>query len=151
MIHFPCDIFIKHIIHFIILCLDYHSNDLDSDWVHGNCQIKEVCYGWSLVGGINGRLFHDQKVLWDLGLYGVWILGWQVAYLILCPPFFFKRWYLCITGMRMLRVLDWGVILFDKILFVFFWLYSYNFYGVPIGYPIDIQNFTIQLWSNTPV
>ena len=36
-------------------------------------------------------------------------------------------------------------------IFIVDWLSSYNLYGVPIGYPIDLQENTIQFLSNTPV
>ena len=40
MIQFTREIFIKNIIHFIILCLDDQKSLLESEWVHGSCQGK---------------------------------------------------------------------------------------------------------------
>ena len=58
---FTHKIIINHIILFIILCLDYHANLLDGEWVHGTCKGKEVCYGRILVDGRNGRLLRNQN------------------------------------------------------------------------------------------
>ena len=45
IIHPPRLIFVKHIIHIIILRLTYHENIFDSEWSHGKFQGEEVCDG----------------------------------------------------------------------------------------------------------
>ena len=51
----------------------------------------------------------------------------------------------------MLKDFSWCVILLDRTCLMISWLSSYNFYGLPIVYPIDPQKFLIQSWSTIPL
>ena len=59
-IQFTRTIFVKHILHFIILCLAYNALSFDGEWVRGSCQGEIVCDGQRPAKGINERLFCNQ-------------------------------------------------------------------------------------------
>ena len=60
LFNFPRAIVMKHIIHFIILCLADLANFLDDEYVHGTCQFKEVRDVQILAEGRNGRLMGNK-------------------------------------------------------------------------------------------
>ena len=52
----------------------------------------------------------------------------------------FLRWSLWIAVIRASRILYWVVIPYSSTLLIVYWLYSYSFDWVPMGYPIDLKN-----------
>ena len=82
--------------------------------------------------------------------FGVQVIKFHIWYCVY-SEFCFLRWYSWREVTRKLIGCAWSVIQLAKTCLMVDWLYSYNFYGAPIGQPINLKKFLIQFLSNTHV